>query len=95
MLFRSVSQSRYSAAEIKRLMAQFKEEADDLNITISDQALEAAIKRFEGLKDSPRITEKDLRKYTLAKLLKITSSSPGAEVPGEEEEEETGTKTPS
>ena len=82
--------NEYSDAEVKRLVAQFKEEADDLNITISDQALEAAVKRFEGLKDSPKITEKDLRKYTLAKLLKITSSSPGAEVPGEEEEEETG-----
>ena len=38
-----------------------------------DQALEAAIKRFDQLKNSPKITEKDLRKYTLAKLLKITS----------------------
>lgn len=81
--------NEYSDAEIKRLMAQFKEEADDLNITISDQALEAAIKRFDQLKNSPKITEKDLRKYTLAKLLKITSSSEGADVP-EEEGGETG-----
>jgi len=78
--------NEYSDAEIKRLMAQFKEEADDLNIEISDANLEAAIKRFDQLKNSSKITDKDLRKYNLAKLLKITGSSEGAEAP----EEETG-----
>lgn len=77
--------NEYSDAEIKRLMAQFKEEADDLNIEISDANLEAAIKRFDQLKNSPKITEKELRKYNLAKLLKITGSSEGAEAPAEEE----------
>ena len=77
--------NEYSDAEIKRLMAQFKEEADDLNIEITDANLEAAIKRFDQLKNSPKITEKDLRKYNLAKLLKITGSSEGAEAPAEEE----------
>ena len=79
--------NEYSEGEIKRLMDQFKEEADDLNINISDTNLEAAIKRFDQLKNSPKITDKDLRKYSLAKLLKITGSSEGAEV---ETEEETG-----
>ena len=77
--------NEYSDAEIKRLMAQFKEEADDLNIEISDANLEAAIKRFDQLKNSPKITEKDLRKYNLAKLLKITGSSEGTETPAAEE----------
>ena len=78
--------NEYSEGEIKRLMDQFKEEADDLNIDISDANLEAAIKRFDQLKNSPKITDKDLRKYSLAKLLKITGTSEGAETP----EEETG-----
>lgn len=78
--------NEYSEGEIKRLMDQFKEEADDLNIDISDANLEAAIKRFDQLKNSPKITEKDLRKYNLAKLLKITGSSEGAEAPATEEE---------
>jgi hypothetical protein len=78
--------NEYSDAEIKRLMTQFTQEADDLNIVISDKELEAAIKRFDQLKNSPKIVEKDLRQYNLAKLLKITSSSEGADVP----EEETG-----
>ena len=79
------SLNEYSDGEIKRLMAQFKEEADDLNIEISDANLETAIKRFDQLKNSPKITDKDLQKYNLAKLLKITGSSEGAEFSAEEE----------
>lgn len=78
--------NEYSDGEIKRLMTQFKEEADDLNIEISDANLEAAIKRFDQLKNSSKITDKDLQKYSLAKLLKITGSSEGAEVVSAEEE---------
>lgn len=75
--------NEYSDAEIKRLMIQFKQEADDLNIEISDKELEASIKRFGDLQNSPKIVEKDLRKYNLAKLLKITGSSEGADVEAE------------
>ena len=78
--------NEYSEGEIQKLMDKFKEEADDLNIEISDANLETAIKRFDQLKDSSKIVDKDLRKYNLAKLLKITGSSEGAEV----SEEETG-----
>jgi hypothetical protein len=78
------SLNEYSDAEVKRLMIQFKQEADDLNIEISDKELEAAIKRFDQLKNSPKIVEKDLRQYNLAKLLKITSSSEGADIPEDE-----------
>ena len=55
------SLNEYSDGEIKRLMAQFKEEADDLNIEISDANLETAIKRFDQLKNSPKITNKDYK----------------------------------
>jgi hypothetical protein len=79
--------NEYSEGEIKRLMAQFREEADDLNITISDNTLKAYIERFDAIKNSPKIQEKDLRKYTLSKLIKLITSSAGAEVPDDEEDQ--------
>jgi hypothetical protein len=60
-------------------MQQFKDEADDLNITITDDKLKGYINRFDALKNSPKITEKDLRKYSLAQLIKLVTSSAGDE----------------
>jgi len=76
----------YSEGEINRLMDKFKEEADDLNIEISDDQLRKYIERFDQLKNSPKITEKDLRKYPLPKLIKLITSSEGAE---DEKEDDT------
>ncbi len=60
---------------------KFKEEADDLNITISDEELNSYIDRFDQIKNSPKITEKDLSKYTLSQLIKLVTTSKGAEAP--------------
>jgi hypothetical protein len=76
--------NEYSEGELKKLMAQFKEEADDLNIQISDDQLKAYIERFDSLKNSPKITDKDLRKYNLSKLIKLVTSTKGVEEPEEE-----------
>ena len=76
--------NEYSEGELNRLMAQFKEEADDLGIEITDEQLKAYIQRFDALKNSPKVTDKDLRKYTLSKLIKLVTSSPGADA-GEKE----------
>ena len=73
--------NEYSEGEINRLMAQFKEEADDLNIQITDAQLKAYIERFDSLKNSPKVTEKDLRKYSLSKLIKLVTSSKGVAEP--------------
>ena len=78
--------NEYSEGEINRLMTQFKQEADDLNIEISDAQLKKYIERFDQLKNSPKITEKDLRKYSLSKLIKLVTSSPGSEASEEETE---------
>ena len=78
--------SEYSQGEIDRLMAKFKQEADDLGVEISDTQLKKYIERFDQLKNSPNITEKDLRKYSLSQFIKLVSSSEGAEV---EEEPDT------
>ena len=81
--------NEYKEGEINRLMAQFKAEAEDLNIQVSDEQLKKYIERFSRLKDSPKVTEKDLRKYSLSKLIKLVTASPGAEVDNEEEEDTT------
>mgnify|MGYP003337099372 CR=1 FL=1 len=71
----------YSEGAIKAFIAKFREEADDLNINISDEQLKKYIERFDVLKSSPKTTEKDLRKYSLSKLIKLVTASAGAELP--------------
>ena len=66
--------NEYSDAEINRLMEKFKEEADDFNITISDEQLKKYIERFDQLKNSPKVQEKDLRKWSLSNLIKLITS---------------------
>jgi len=78
--------NEYSQGEMNKLMAQFKDEADDLNINISDEQLKSYITRFDALKNSPKIQEKDLRKYSLGQLIRLVTSSKGAETPEEEED---------
>ena len=79
--------NEYSAGEISRLMTQFREEANDLNIQITDDQLKAYINRFDTLKNSPKVQEKDLRKYTLSKLIKLVTSSAGAESADDDEDQ--------
>jgi len=79
--------NEYSDAEINRLMEKFKEEADDFNITISDEQLKKYIERFDQLKNSPKVQEKDLRKWSLSNLIKLITSSEGAEVETEKRDQ--------
>jgi hypothetical protein len=79
--------NEYSEGELRRLMDKFKEEADDLNISISEPQLKKYIERFDVLKNSPKVQEKDLRKWSLSKLIKLVTSSAGAEVPEDEEDQ--------
>jgi hypothetical protein len=69
-------------------MDKFKEEAEDLNIQVTDEQLKKYIERFDILKNSPKVTDKDLRKYSLSKLIQLVTASPGAELPSEEEQED-------
>ena len=75
----------YGKVVMDNLIKKFREEADDLNISITDQQLKAYIERFDGLKDSPKVIEKDLQKYTLSQLIKLVTASKGTK---EEEEED-------
>ena len=76
--------NEYSDGEMKRLMEKFREEADDLGIEISDEQLKKYIERFDQLKGSPKVEDKEIRRWPLSKLIKLVSSSEGAD--SEEEE---------
>lgn len=71
----------YAPSVMTKLMDKFKEEADDLNIEINDEQLKKYIERFDVLKNSPKIPEKDLFKYSLSQLIRLVTSSKGAETP--------------
>jgi hypothetical protein len=71
----------YAPSVMTKLMDKFREEADDLNVDITDEQLKAFIERFDTLKNSPKITEKDLFKYSLGQLQRLVTSSKGAEAP--------------
>ena len=71
--------NEYSDGEIKRLMAKFKEEADDMGMEISDEQLEKYIERFDQLKGSPKVEDKEIRRWPLSKLIKLVTSSEGAD----------------
>ena len=74
----------YSEKAVQGFINKFKEEADDLNISITDQQLKSYIERFDVLKNSPKISEKDLNKYTVSNLIKLVTSSKGAKEEVEE-----------
>jgi hypothetical protein len=87
--------NEYNEGILNRLMNHYKEEADDLNINISDEQLKKYIERFDTLK--PSIIAKggtELFKQVggekkievtvpLSQLIKIVTSSKGAEQPDE------------
>jgi hypothetical protein len=74
----------YSEKAVQGFINKFKEEADDLNISITDQQLKSYIERFDIIKNSPKISEKDLNKYNVSQLIKLVTSSKGAKEEAEE-----------
>lgn len=74
----------YSEGTIRKFLEKFKQEADDLNINITDEQLKIYIERFDVLKNSPKITEKDLSKWSLSKLIKLVNAYKGTDTSKEE-----------
>jgi hypothetical protein len=63
----------------QQLIDKFKQEADDFDITIADKQLSDYIDFFDSrLKNNPKVTEKDLNKYSLQSLIKLVSSYKGS-----------------
>jgi hypothetical protein len=72
----------YAPSAMSKLMDKFKEEADDLNVQITDDQLKAYINRFDQLRgNSTKIQEKDLFKYSLSQLIKLVTSTKGVQEP--------------
>jgi hypothetical protein len=72
----------YAPSAMSKLMDKFKEEADDLNIQITDDQLKAYINRFDQLRGAPnKVQEKDLFKYSLSQLIKLVTSTKGVQEP--------------
>jgi hypothetical protein len=67
----------YAENVILKYIEQFKEEADDLGIQITDVQLRKYIERFDQIKNSPKITDRELKNYTLSQLIKLITSSEG------------------
>jgi hypothetical protein len=75
----------------QQLIDKFKQEADDYNIEVTDKQLSDYIDFFDArLKNNPKVTEKDLNKYSLQSLIKLVSSYKGST----EEEPDTADITP-
>jgi len=67
----------YAENIILKYIEQFREEADDLGIQITDNQLRKYIERFDQIKNSPKITDKELKNYTLSQLIKLITSQEG------------------
>lgn len=74
----------YSEKAITSFINKFKEEADDLNINISDNQLRAYIKTFDRIKEKLPGDQRDLNKWTLSKFIRFVSSTKGDEEVPEE-----------
>jgi len=90
--------NEYSDKILNQIIQQYRDEADDLNINISDDTLKRYIQRFDAIKQG--IISKggtDLIKIAgggkaevivpLSKLIKLVTSSAGAEAPDDEEDQ--------
>jgi hypothetical protein len=69
----------YSPKVIKQLIDKFKQELEDFNMDpIGDRTLNSYIKRFDQLKNSPKIKEKDLLKWSISDLVRLITSAPSS-----------------
>jgi hypothetical protein len=79
--------NEYSTGEMKRLMQHFKDEAEEFDIKIDDDRLEAYINRFDQIKNG--LDQKEITRYSLATLLKMLSKDTKTKEKVEVEEDET------
>jgi hypothetical protein len=79
----------YSEGTINRFIKKFSEEAEDFNVRVTEDELRQFIKRFDTIKNSPKIKEKDLDKYTVGELIKLVRTSRFEDEREEEDEDRT------
>ena len=69
----------YSEKAIQGFINRFKEEADDLNINITDDQLRTYIATFDRIKEKLPNDQRDLTKWSLSRFIRLVTSSKGAE----------------
>ena len=74
----------YPEADIQRFIKKFKEEADDLNIEVTDNQLRSYIKIFDKVRDSLPTDKKRIENWKVADLIRLATRKKRS---GEEEEE--------
>ena len=80
-----LNERRYTPEEIALFKNKFKIEADDLNIDINDTQLDKYIEAFDTLyKDKQSPEKRNLRYWSLNDLIRLVSSSKGADVKDKE-----------
>jgi len=66
----------YSKKVMQQLIDKFKQQAEDFGIEIDDNKIELYIKRFDQIKNSPQIKNKDLLKWDLDDLIQLITQTP-------------------
>jgi hypothetical protein len=74
----------YSEKAIQGFINKFKEEADDLNINITDNQLRAYINTFDRLKNGLPSDQRDLAKWNIGNLIRLVTKGKGGEEAAEE-----------
>ena len=69
----------YSEKAIQGFINRFREEADDLNIQISDDQLKAYIKTFDRIKEKLPSDQRDLNKWDISKFIRLVTATKGEE----------------
>jgi len=69
----------YSEKAVQGFINRFKEEADDLNIQITDDQLRTYIATFDRIKEKLPNDQRDLTKWSLSKFIRLVTSTKGAE----------------
>ena len=73
--------NEYTEEMINRLIKKYRDEADDLGIKITDEQLRTFIERFDELRRSAVVTDKDIVHYPLSKLIRLVGGFKGGEPP--------------
>jgi hypothetical protein len=74
----------YSEKAVQGFINKFKEEADDLNINITDNQLRAYINTFDRLKNGLPSDQRDLAKWNIGNLIRLVTKGKGGEEAAEE-----------
>jgi len=69
----------YGENAIKGFIKRFQEEADDLNIQITDDQLRAYINTFDRIKEKLPSDQRDLNKWSIAKFIRLVTATKGEE----------------